>query len=131
ELQHQRAVPFANHEHAVEPQQDQQRRDDARNDPAHGCPPLSAESWLAAGTTTPVVDASAPAALAAAPGCAGRLMMLRPSKPSITLGLSAITCSMVSSHSRLRVTSGAAWYCFSSRSKRSASPSARAMRSAL
>ena len=58
-------------------------------------------------------------------------MMLRPLASSTILVLCAITSSMVSSHNRLRVTSGAALYCASNRLKRSVSPSARATRSAL
>ena len=50
---------------------------------------------------------------------------------SMTFGVSPITCCMASIYRRLRVTSGAARYSVAIRSKRWASPSALAMRSAL
>src|SRR6185312_10339634 len=130
ELQQQRTVALADHEHAAQAEQDQHDGDDGGEDPVHHCAPLSVVLLADAGAGT-IAPAWAAPTSPEEPCTEGRLMMLRPSEPSITLVLCSITCSMVSSHSRLRVTSGAALYWASSRSKRAVSPWARAIRSAL
>src|SRR5690606_8168754 len=82
-------------------------------------------SGVGAGTAPGAPDAFAPPA-----GASGTYSSCRPSAPRITR-LPASTCCTVSSHRRLRVTSGAALYWSSSSEKRVASPVARSITATL
>src|SRR6185312_9857407 len=80
ELQQQRALPLADHEHAVEAEQGQQHDGDDRDDPLHGWPPLAAAASLPEPAEAEVATAALPPVLTASRAFspAGRLMMLRP-----------------------------------------------------
>src|SRR5262249_20640318 len=115
ELQQQRALSFLDHERAVDDDDDNDQREARRND-FHWSP----SRWLR--------SVAAAAALGSALNLStGRYRRFLPLVPSMILVLPASTDCIVSRYRRLRVTSGAALYCCSSRLKRCVSPVALAI----